>query len=188
MEWLYSLWQNVLYSLGLVSVQRTILFLGLDNAGKTTLMHKLKHGAVRHFVPTERALCEELVVGKLTMKAWDLGGHDQVRRLWRDYFAVCDAVVFLVDACDRDRFAESKNELAYLRNNEQLGDVPFVILANKCDMQHAAHVDELLSRLGLGPQDFADKSSGKRPLQMFRVSIVDGWGYPEAFKWLSDNV
>jgi GTP-binding protein SAR1 len=52
---------------------------GLDNAGKTTLLHRLRTGEIELFVPTQRALDEELVFGGLTLRVWDVGGHQSVR-------------------------------------------------------------------------------------------------------------
>ena len=71
------------------------------------------------------------------------------RKIWRDYFAAVDGVVFMVDSSDRDRFYLVKQELDYLLNAEELANVPFVILGNKIDMRGAASEDELRNVLGL---------------------------------------
>ncbi|GFZ07213.1 ras-related small GTP-binding family protein [Actinidia rufa] len=60
-----------------------------------------------------------------------------------------DAVVYLVDAYDKERFAESKKELDALLSDESLGNVPFLILGNKIDIPYAASEDELRYHMGL---------------------------------------
>lgn len=104
-----------------------------------------------------------------------------------------DAVVYLVDAYDKERFAESKKELDALLSDESLGNVPFLILGNKIDIPYAASEDELRYHMGLtgittgkGKVNLAD--SNVRPLEVFMCSIVRKMGYGEGFKWLSQYI
>ncbi|KAL6063020.1 intracellular protein transport [Balamuthia mandrillaris] len=175
--WLWDL----LYALGFYKKEATILLLGLDNAGKTTLLHKLRHGSVRLFIPTQRPSLEEITLGNVNFKAWDLGGHKQVRVWWRDYFFEADAIVFVVDSVDQDRLPEAKEELQGLLAEENLSDVKaFVVLGNKTDLPGALSREQLISALGLN-EVVEDQT---RKLEVFRSSLVDGTGYLEAFKWL----
>ncbi|KAL0693593.1 hypothetical protein Bca4012_060773 [Brassica carinata] len=106
-----------------------------------------------------------------------------------------DAVVYLVDAYDKERFSESKKELDALLSDEALATVPFLILGNKIDIPYAASEDELRYHLGLtnfttgkGKVTTAGGDSGVRPLEVFMCSIVRKMGYGEGFKWLSQYI
>ncbi|CAD6239107.1 unnamed protein product [Miscanthus lutarioriparius] len=105
-----------------------------------------------------------------------------------------DAVVYLVDAVDKERFAESKKELDALLADDSLANVPFLILGNKIDIPYAASEEELRYYLGLsnfttgkGNVNLAD--SNVRPLEIFMCSVVRKMGcYGEGFKWMPQYI
>jgi len=140
--------------------------------------------------PTLHPNSEELIVGQLKLKAFDLGGHETARRLWQDYTTTVDAVVFLVDSIDRQRFPEAKRELDNLLSSDELRGVPFLVLGNKIDMPTAASEQELKYALGLNDTYGKDTTHYDNddqccPIEVFMCSVVRKMGYADAFQWLS---
>nr|CAB3491428.1 unnamed protein product [Digitaria exilis] len=190
-DWLF----DVLASLGRFwQKDAKILFLGLDNSGKTTLLHMLKDERLVQHAPTQQPTSEELSIGRINFRAFDLGGHQMARRVWKDYYAAkVDAVVYMVDAADVARFAESRAELAALLSDDALAGTPFLVLGNKIDLPWAAPEHELAYHLGVagyttgkGGVDLA--GTGVRPVEVFMCSVVRKMGYGEGFRWMSQYI
>ena len=142
----------------------------------------LKENRVQVHVPTLHPNTDELIIGNIKFKTFDLGGHETARRLWQDYFTTVDGVVYLVDAIDRGRFPEAKKELDALLTSEELQEVPFLVLGNKIDMPTAASEEELKYALGLVDTYGKDKgpdASGTRPIELYMCSVIrrmgSGW-------------
>eukprot|EP00201_Polytomella_parva_P012684 CAMPEP_0175059858 /NCGR_PEP_ID=MMETSP0052_2-20121109/12668_1 /TAXON_ID=51329 ORGANISM="Polytomella parva, Strain SAG 63-3" /NCGR_SAMPLE_ID=MMETSP0052_2 /ASSEMBLY_ACC=CAM_ASM_000194 /LENGTH=158 /DNA_ID=CAMNT_0016325459 /DNA_START=184 /DNA_END=660 /DNA_ORIENTATION=- len=152
-------------------------------------MHMLKDDRVVQHPPTQYPTSEELQLAGINFKAFDLGGHEIARRVWRDYYAQVDAIVYLVDAADRDRLLESKKELDALLSEDNLSQVPFLVLGNKIDLPTAISEDELRQWLALtmtSGKGKPDTSGPKvRPCEVFMCSVVKRMGYGEGFRWLA---
>jgi len=183
---------NILSALGLSHKSAKILFLGLDNAGKTTLLSMLRDGRVAAHAPTLHPNQDDLIIGKIRFKTFDMGGHETARALWKDYFTSgVDGVVYLVDACDRQRFPEAKKELDSLLGSADIPPtVPFLILGNKIDAAGATSEDDLRRELGLfdtyGKSPSGERRDGVRPIELYMCSVVRRMGYGDGFKWLSN--
>lgn len=190
-DWMKQKFNDLMGWLGLLPENSKILFLGLDNAGKTTLMGMLRDDRLQSHDPTLHPHAEELYIGNRRFRAFDLGGHEAARRIWKDYYADVDAIIFIVDAADRTRMPEAAEELRYLFETDALRSVPFAILGNKIDIPTACSEDELRQYLncpstyGYG-QGQSQRPGGGAQIEIFMVSLVHKMGYSAAFKWISD--
>lgn len=185
-DWVFG----ILNYLGLAKKSGKLLLLGLDNAGKTTLLQMLRDDRLGTNVPTLHATSEELTLNNIKLTTFDLGGHVQARKIWKDYFPVVDTLVFIIDAVDRNRFLESKEELDALLSDDQISQLPILILGNKIDCAGAASEDELRTVFRLhgqttGKGNIPRKELQTRPIEIFMCSIKKRQGYGEAFRWLS---
>ncbi|XP_044002651.1 GTP-binding protein SAR1a-like [Aphidius gifuensis] len=189
-DWIF----NGLDYLGLWRKSGKLLFLGLGHAGKTTLFHLLKTDRLMLTSPTFSAQCEKISIDNRCFTTYDLGGHFiNARKIWRDYFSLADAIVFLIDANDRSYFPESKIELEALLTNDDISSYPILILGNKIDRKGAASETEILEyfnihHLTTGKGKISRKDIHSRPLELFMCSVLKREGYGEGFRWLSQYI
>lgn len=128
----------------------TLLILGLDAAGKTAILYSMQLGEhIEYTVPTIGFNLEEIEIGKLKIKMFDLGGQDKIRNLWPHYYQQSSGIVFVVDSNDQDRFQKARDELhAVISHKDNVGK-PLVVLANKQDLPYACRKDEIINQLQL---------------------------------------
>lgn len=127
-----------------------ILMLGLDAAGKTTILYKLKLNETVSSIPTIGFNVETVTPVKgVTFTVWDVGGQDKIRPLWKHYFNNTEGLVYVVDSSDRARINESRDELKWILDSDEMRGVPVVVLANKQDLPNALPPSEVGTRLGL---------------------------------------
>eukprot|EP00483_Globobulimina_turgida_P002441 UN02445 len=135
-----------------VKQEMRILMVGLDAAGKTTILYKLKLGEVITTIPTIGFNVETVEYKNIEFTVWDIGGQHLIRPLWRHYYQGTEAVIFVVDSNDRDRIDGGKNDfnddnvrdqLHSMLDDDLLQDSALLILANKQDLPNAMGVNEI---------------------------------------------
>lgn len=131
-----------------------ILILGLDNAGKTTILYRLQLGDIVQTVPTIGFNVETVKYKQTTFQVWDLGGQSSIRPYWRCYYAQTDAIVYVVDSSDQERLSLAHSELLSMLQEDELKNTLLMVLANKQDVPEAKSVMDISNTLGL-PQVFA---------------------------------
>lgn len=157
------------------------MILGLDNAGKTTLLYRLKIGEVVTTVPTIGFNVESVTYKNLNFNVWDLGGQTSIRPYWRCYYANTAAVVFVVDATDHARLETAAEELQAMLNEDELREAALLVFANKQDQPGVLGAADISEALKL-------PSLKERSWSIFGCSAVTGDGVNDGMDWLVKTV
>jgi len=158
-----------------------ILMVGLDAAGKTTILYKLKLGEVVTTIPTIGFNVETVEYKNISFTVWDVGGQDKIRPLWRHYFSNTQGIIFVIDSNDRDRIEDARDELHRMINEEELRHSLLLVLCNKSDLPNSMSAAEVTDKLHLNTL---------RGRQWFIQSTcaTTGDGLYEGFDWLTKGV
>eukprot|EP00735_Rhodelphis_limneticus_P006977 TRINITY_DN19454_c0_g1::TRINITY_DN19454_c0_g1_i1::g.17175::m.17175 TRINITY_DN19454_c0_g1::TRINITY_DN19454_c0_g1_i1::g.17175 ORF type:complete len:193 (-),score=42.08,sp/A8ISN6/ARL3_CHLRE/60.11/4e-77,Arf/PF00025.16/8.1e-63,SRPRB/PF09439.5/1.5e-13,G-alpha/PF00503.15/0.0046,G-alpha/PF00503.15/7.6e-07,Gtr1_RagA/PF04670.7/3.2e-11,MMR_HSR1/PF01926.18/9.4e-10,Miro/PF08477.8/3.7e-09,Ras/PF00071.17/6.9e-09,AAA_18/PF13238.1/0.00049,AAA_18/PF13238.1/2e+03,AAA_17/PF13207.1/0.0023,GTP_EFTU/PF00009.22/34,GTP_ len=140
---------NLLRSLKRSESEYRILLLGLDNAGKTTILKALAEEEISHVMPTQGFNIKSIHKDGFKLNVWDIGGQKSIRPYWRNYFESTDCLVYVIDSADHRRLVETGEELQRLLEEEYLAGVPLLVMANKQDLLLAMSTDEIAKELGL---------------------------------------
>ncbi|KAK2874791.1 hypothetical protein QQF64_003110 [Cirrhinus molitorella] len=161
--------------------QIRLLMFGLDAAGKTTVLYKLKLGEVVTTIPTIGFNIETVVYKNISFTVWDFCSQAKLKPLWKYYYQHAEGLIFVVDSSDHDRIETAAEELNMLLAEDEMRDAVLLVLANKQDLPKAMPAHELTDRLGLhalkGRQWFVQATSA-----------VQGSGLYEGLDWLSDQL
>lgn len=156
--------------------------LGLDAAGKTTILYKLKLDQDVTTIPTVGFNVETITYKNTKFNVWDVGGQDKIRPLWRHYFSGTQGLIFVVDSSDRDRMKEAKTELARIIQDREMKDALLLVFANKQDIIDAMEGSEVAQRLDL------DNTAKDHAWKVQPSCATSGEGIFEGLAWLSHNV
>lgn len=195
MESVKSLFEKVFgkFVSGLFAKPANILFLGIDNSGKTTLVSKLKNNTNHVYLPTKHMVQEKVEIGNLTATIFDIGGHAAVRIAWKDYFHKVHGIVFIVDLGDEERFHEVRE--AYETVYSLANGAPILVLMNKIDML-GEDANTIVGKYDVmqhyETQVGIDRSSPN--VKIVYLSILSENTYDEnsylrtGFSWMSDRI
>ncbi|CAF1068658.1 unnamed protein product [Rotaria socialis] len=161
--------------------QMRILMVGLDAAGKTTILYKLKLGEIVTTIPTIGFNVETVEYKNISFTVWDVGGQDKIRPLWRHYFQNTQGLIFVVDSNDRERIGEAREELQRMLSEDELREAIILIFANKQDLPNAMNAAEITDKLGL-------HSLRNRNWYIQAACATSGDGLYEGLDWLSNQL
>jgi Arf/Sar family protein len=163
------------------NTEMRVVMLGLDAAGKTTILYKLHIGEVLSTVPTIGFNVEKVQYKNVVFTVWDVGGQEKLRPLWRHYFNNTDGLIYVVDSLDRERIGKAKQEFqAIIRDPFMLNSV-ILVFANKQDMKGAMTPMEVCEGLGLNELK-------NRKWHIQGTCALKGDGLYEGLDWLSSTL
>mmetsp|Transcript_661 Transcript_661/g.1733 ORF Transcript_661/g.1733 Transcript_661/m.1733 type:complete len:191 (+) Transcript_661:137-709(+) len=169
LEWLQSLFWKQEMELTLV---------GLQNSGKTTLVHVISAGEyMEDSIPTVGFNMRKVTKGNVTIKLWDIGGQPRFRSMWERYCRGVNAILYVVDAADHDKFQTAKKELQDLLNKPPLAGIPLLVVGNKNDLLDAVSEEQLIEILEL------DSITG-REVCCYSISAKNSVNIDKTLDWL----
>jgi len=160
-----------------------IIMIGLDGAGKTTILYKLKLGEVVTTIPTIGFNVETVEYNNITFTVWDAGGQEKIRAMWAPYFQNMNGIIFVIDSNDQERLGEAIDELGRIlkqvSQNAMLQAGAVLVFANKQDLPNA-----------LSPSNIQDEIAKKIPTSNIKVRVqktvaLSGEGLEDGLRWLS---
>lgn len=160
-----------------------LVVVGLNNAGKTSILYALQ---LKRFVETQPTIggnVEEVQYKNLNFLMWDLGGQQQLREAWSMYYAKTDAVILVVDSTEPERFSTVRDELIKMLGHPDLANAPVLIFANKQDLSGALRAEEVVASIGV-----PEVAGHERPWTVMPCSALTQQGLAEGMAWIAERV
>lgn len=156
-----------------------VLMVGLDAAGKTSLLYQLKMGELVKTIPTIGFNVESVDYKGLKITIWDIGGQDKLRVLWKHYYEGSDAIIFVVDSADTERISLAQETMQKVSSSEELQNAAILIMANKQDINGAVSATEIADKFCLSKMK-------NRKWRVQGTSATTGIGIKEGMDWLAN--
>jgi len=169
LEWLKSLfWKQ----------EMEITLIGLQNSGKTTIVNLICTDQFNEdMIPTVGFNMKKVTKGNIAIKFWDIGGQPRFRNIWERYCRGVNAIVFVVDSADIDKFESAKKELQDLLIKPQLRGIPLLVLGNKNDLSESVSAEELIQIMGLEEIDSCE-------VGVYSISAKNNVNIDKVLEWL----
>ncbi|KAK4336722.1 hypothetical protein RND71_043566 [Anisodus tanguticus] len=158
-----------------------ILLLGLDNAGKTTILKKLASEEISQITPTQGFNIKSIQTTNFKLNVWDIGGQRKIRPYWKNYLADTSVLIYVVDSADKQRLEETTMELMDLLEEDKLNQVPLLVYANKQDLINSLNSTEIAKELNL-------TSIKNRAWQIQPCSAHSGEGLNDGLNWACKTI
>ncbi|XP_062993871.1 putative ADP-ribosylation factor-like protein 5C [Elgaria multicarinata webbii] len=163
------------------SREHKVIIIGLDNAGKTTILYQFLMNEVVHTSPTIGSNVEEITLRKTHFLMWDIGGQETLRSTWNTYYSNTEFVILVIDSTDRERLTVTKEELYKMLAHEDLRNAAVLIFANKQDVKNSMSTSEISNFLTLS-------SIKDHPWHIQGCCALTGEGLPAGLEWMISRV
>ncbi|ELU17810.1 hypothetical protein CAPTEDRAFT_2859 [Capitella teleta] len=161
--------------------EHKVIIVGLDNAGKTTILYQFLMNEVVHTSPTIGSNVEEVIWKNIHFIMWDIGGQESLRTSWNTYYANTEFVILVIDSTDRERLSINKEELYRMLNCEDLRKSAVLIFANKQDLKGAMTSAEISQQLNL-------TSIKDHPWHIQGCCALTGEGLYSGLEWITSHL
>ncbi|XP_063694919.1 ADP-ribosylation factor-like protein 5A [Bolinopsis microptera] len=158
-----------------------VIVVGLDNAGKTTILYHLLMDEVVHTSPTIGSNVEEITWRNIKFIMWDIGGQDSLRQSWATYYSNTNFVFMVIDSSDRERLSVAKDELYKMLNHEDLRKSSLLIYANKQDVKDCLTTTQISQTLNL-------KSIKDHAYHIQPCCALSGEGLHQGLEWVTSQI
>ncbi|XP_031785077.1 ADP-ribosylation factor-like protein 5B [Nasonia vitripennis] len=157
--------------------EHKIVMVGLDNAGKTTILYQFLMNEVVHTSPTIGSNVEEVVWKNIHFIMWDLGGQQSLRAAWSTYYTNTEFIIVVIDSMDRERLGVIREELYSMLERDELNKAAVLVYANKQDLKGSMSATEISRQLDL-------TSIKKHPWHIQSCCALTGEGLYQGLEWI----